>query len=159
MRKRKEIKGIAAGFVSHFISRNNDIDGYWGLGILYRHAARNRTNKVEIDLIAGTMNPKSNSLQSSVGRWHDLIKHMFRKQEFPLTWLVSAHLTVTFDTKFVDESLPKSMRAYRGDPFTCTIELMDDENQKRVITASGRCRKHNRFRESKSARPNRTFIA
>lgn len=32
MRKRKVIENFAEGFVSSFISRYNDIDGYWAMG-------------------------------------------------------------------------------------------------------------------------------
>jgi len=34
MRKRHALKGVAYGLVDTFVSRNNDVSGYWGIGQL-----------------------------------------------------------------------------------------------------------------------------
>ena len=57
MPRRKEIKGIAAGFVSHFISRINDINGYWAMGILHKYALNNLSTSVEIDVLTHVISP------------------------------------------------------------------------------------------------------
>lgn len=33
MRRRSEIGSIASGMVHSFVSRNNDLGGYWGIGV------------------------------------------------------------------------------------------------------------------------------
>jgi len=57
MAKRKELKNIMTGILSSFISRNNDVNGYWGLGKIYAFMIRNELSSIEIDLLARTINP------------------------------------------------------------------------------------------------------
>jgi len=54
MVRRKILNGVAAGLASSFVSRNNDIDGSWGMGKLYLVAASgdDGSRTVVLDLIA-----------------------------------------------------------------------------------------------------------
>ena len=48
---RKDLKGIAGGIASSFISRNNDINGYWALGILYKRATEKKLINLKFDIL------------------------------------------------------------------------------------------------------------
>jgi hypothetical protein len=51
MASRKLFLGFASGLVSRFVSRNNDIRGYWGVGILSRDVHGTGGATVEFDLL------------------------------------------------------------------------------------------------------------
>jgi hypothetical protein len=53
----KNLKGIAGGILGSFLSRNNDLDGYWGMGILRLLAQEHGVEMVYLDLLAGTCMP------------------------------------------------------------------------------------------------------
>ena len=58
MPRRKEIRGISSGIASSFVSRNNDIDGYWAMGIFYQTASAKGDNKFILNLVTGESSPK-----------------------------------------------------------------------------------------------------
>ena len=51
MAKRKELKNIMIGILSSFISRNNDVDGYWALGKICKFMTENKLFNVKVDLL------------------------------------------------------------------------------------------------------------
>jgi hypothetical protein len=71
-------KNVAQGIISHFISRNNDIDGYWGIGVLARSMASGRhrsriirtirQNKVVCEINGFRLN----SLENIVNKFQDI---------------------------------------------------------------------------------------
>jgi hypothetical protein len=52
MAGRKQLKNLANGLLGTFVSRNNDINGYWGLGLLRLYAAQRSLQTVSIDLLS-----------------------------------------------------------------------------------------------------------
>ena len=57
MAKRKELKNIMIGIVSSLISRNNDVNGYWGFGKIYGFMLEHKISTIKIDLLNRTMSP------------------------------------------------------------------------------------------------------
>lgn len=57
MIRRKQLKNLAYGIAGRFTSRNNDLNGYWALGILYSAAEDAGTNRVRLDIISQTATP------------------------------------------------------------------------------------------------------
>ena len=47
----KQLKGIAAGLAGTFISRNNDVDGYWGMGVIYSEVSARGVSAVTFSLL------------------------------------------------------------------------------------------------------------
>jgi hypothetical protein len=68
MPRRKAFQDAARGLLGAFVSRNNDVGGYWAIGKLYAHARRSRSPEVRIDLIESTIAPPS-------AEFADLIAH------------------------------------------------------------------------------------
>lgn len=58
MPRRKEIRGISSGIASSFVSRNNDIDGYWAMGIFYQMASTEGENNFVLNLVTRESSPK-----------------------------------------------------------------------------------------------------
>ena len=53
----KQLKGIAAGLAGTFISRNNDVDGYWGMGVIYSEVSARGVSAVTFSLLDGAVSP------------------------------------------------------------------------------------------------------
>jgi len=67
MSQRNALKGIAYGLVSTFTSRNNDLNGYWSLGMLRLYAQQQRTDAVLIDLLSTNRDIPSNAFLEGLG--------------------------------------------------------------------------------------------
>jgi hypothetical protein len=55
MSRRGKLRGIAANLLGSFVSRNNDVNGYWAIGKLYSLAGRHRVQTVTVDILAPEM--------------------------------------------------------------------------------------------------------
>ncbi|MFB0583439.1 hypothetical protein [Aeromonas salmonicida] len=62
MGHRKELICVASGIINSFSSRNNDIDGYWGLGKLYKAIEPVESKVVSIELITKVATPNIDEL-------------------------------------------------------------------------------------------------
>jgi hypothetical protein len=51
MSPRKNIKGVALGLLGTFVSRNNDIDGYWDIGVLRLYSEKHHLSTLTFDLL------------------------------------------------------------------------------------------------------------
>ena len=56
MPRRRELKGVAYGMAGKFVSRNTDLDGYWAIGVMYRSANDNGTDRFVLNLLTGRIN-------------------------------------------------------------------------------------------------------
>jgi hypothetical protein len=72
MARRKEFKNIANGLICSFVSRNNDVYGYWGIGKLYSHMLKSKTMTIEINILDIAISPNNNEFMI-------LIKMIVRK--------------------------------------------------------------------------------
>ena len=149
MPRRKEIKGILHGFSSSFVSRNNDIKGFWGLGKLYKHAVSQNTNKVIIDILSNDIFPPKPSFRPYINVYAKTIFDDFSSRGLPHDWLMKATITINFNQ---DDQAEKVVVGYLGEPFIGTIVFVDDLNRQRSKIIQGRCRQHNPFRERRSLR-------
>lgn len=149
MPTRREIKGVLDGFSSSFVSRNNDIDGYWGLGQLYKHAVSHNTNQVVIDVLSNDIVPPNPRFRPYIDAYAKSILTNFSSRSLPHNWLTQATVTINFN-QFDKEDHP--LLRYQGEPFLGTIEFVDDLSRKRSVEIRGRCRKHDVSREQRAVR-------
>ncbi|MDQ6433027.1 hypothetical protein RB623_03050 [Mesorhizobium sp. LHD-90] len=57
MARRRMLKGVANDLASSFVSRNNDLDGYWAIGKIHTVASTVSSGVVRFDLLNGTADP------------------------------------------------------------------------------------------------------
>lgn len=57
MARRIELQGIARDLLLNFVSRNNDLGGYWSLGLFQKYLSENATNKLSFDLLGEQFHP------------------------------------------------------------------------------------------------------
>lgn len=139
MAKRKQFKNIANGILTSFISRNNDVCGYWGIGKLYALMVKSECFSIEIDLINKTISPKDEEFSYRVSEYS---KYLFKR--------MLIH-------KIQDDFLKESKIQIIGSPnepilslgktaphkMICKIVIIDNLNKEYKLEKNVWCRKHN----------------
>jgi len=162
MAKRRELKSVAHNFLDHFVSRNNDINGWWGMGVLYKWCVDHEVNETQINLLS-----RSNGFSS---HYHKRFAKILRSYEIPSTYVKAAILNLEFDqktddiisvaldkmiecgrTSFGSPTTHTAMLAYLGEAYTCKIIIETDLNHEFTKQIQGRCRVHNPERERRRA--------
>lgn len=137
----------AAGLLSKFISRNNDIDGYWGLGVLYTQA-RTSANRVAFDLLGGSAQPASPVSVSVARTWALYLRVALARHGLTSQALVIASVDVEFGLP-----LPKRpLYIPHGDPFVCTVRLVSTDGREFTRQVIGYCLPYEEFHGRRSTR-------
>ncbi|MCJ8274859.1 MAG: phage terminase family protein [Psychrosphaera sp.] len=147
MARRKELGSIASGLIGSFSSRNNDIDGYWGIGKLYRFAKINETDNIVIDLIKQEMTPQSTDFNSLITFYRTMLA-----RRIPLTWIASATITVRFNQEY--KAKYHYWTSNLGKPCMCECEIIDDNGRTYYAYTGTNCQPHDPSKESRSCRVN-----
>lgn len=143
--RRKELQDVAIGLISSFNSRNNDIDGYWGIGVLYLLAQEFKILSLSFDLL----NPKKSSLSPSISvpltkYYHSMLCLLLTKKGLPLNYIRLATISIQFESEY-DEKLHYFRSAYT--PYVCTILIVDSFGKEYKAMTGGNCWPHNPVRE------------
>jgi hypothetical protein len=144
MPRRRELRGAAHGLLGAFVSRNNDVAGYWALGKLYKHAKATSVDEVRVDLVKSTIMPPNAQFAGMIEFFNQMLASQLEARGLPSDWLTAAEIAVRF-TGQKDANQP-------GDTFECSVTLTDDRRRPHQARASGACWVHSAFRESKSTR-------
>ena len=143
MPRRRELKSIARGIASFCVSRNNDIFGYWGVGVIYRLALTQGVAAVSIDVVS-TQDDDPELAAFRAG--------------FLAKFQAARHGLSSFVQGFTVE--------YRFDPYSwsdvrgqcsrvmCCVHIIDDLGKRRSASAETFCYPHDPRFESKSSRAN-----
>ena len=146
MARRKEFKSIASGLLSSFISRNNDVYGYWGIGKLYSHMLKSKTMILEIDLVNSSIIPNDNEFDLLIKSFSDRLITQMKKRELNPDYLISAKIILTGYPK------DRPLTTYAPNRINCDFIITDDLGKEHKAIENVWCRKHNRWKESKSTR-------
>lgn len=159
MRRRAELKCIGSGVLHSFLSRNNDLEGYWALGKLFLYAKYAGETSVSLDLFNGHV---SSTLQRSCSlyqatnfdvlttRYGGMLLRLLSKRGVPLEWLAKAVIKIDFErADIVPGYLPPGIHA---SPLVCSLLLTDDLSHSHVLSITGWCWPHNPAMELRSTR-------
>lgn len=152
MAKLNQLKNVTHGLLGTFVSRNNDVGGYWGLGILRSLAIWNGLETVILDLMdeaSELFSPEP--LRSMERRYRRWLYSTLDKISVNPGSLSQARINVRFTT--FDE-FPKAIRDTRGDPYVCTTIIVLKNGKSAVASKIGVCAIHDAARESRSTRAN-----
>lgn len=149
MARRKELKNIAAGLYGSFISRYNDVGGYWGVGKLCLLAQQHDTHTVHLDLMAQSISPRSTEFAKLVAGYYAMLKKHLESRHIPSTWTTSA--AIELDFKPPHPSGKHSSIVAWGSPFKLTVSITDDKGKNHTIEGYSYCGPHNPSKESRSA--------
>lgn len=133
MKIRSRLKHCAAGLLARFVSRNNDCQGFWALGLLYSSASA-APWRVEFDLISGNASPRNTITASVVAEQSAFLRAALARQSVALHSLQRAVLTVQFNADVAVGHAGTS-----GEPFVCVIELGTVTGRCATVSLKGRC--------------------
>lgn len=148
MAKRKEFKTIADGLIGSFVSRNNDVYGYWGIGKLFSHMTATGSMKLRIDFVHRTIEPENEEFKVLIDKFAKRLIVQLEKRRLNPKWLKKAELTMI---GYPNELSPNLGRR-APNKINCKLVILDDQNKAHSSEANTWCREHNPNRESKSTR-------
>jgi len=141
MARRRELKSIASGLAWYCVSRNNDIFGYWGVGVIYRLA------------MDGGIETISLSMDAALSGCPEL---QFFKKCFLDRACVASHDLSCFVEGFEVEFRfdPYSLSEVRGccARVMCRVHIIDDLGKRRSASSVTFCYPHDPRFEVRSNR-------
>lgn len=146
MKSRSLLQGIAHSLAETFISRNNDIDGYWGIGMLYAEALRHASQRTAMDLLRGPVAPAGPSARSACAHYAADLAARLERCGNPA--VAAAVITLEFGTFGRCKAPP---RLSYGSPFVCTVTLTPPTGRPCSASRAGHAAPHS-SRESRSGR-------
>lgn len=145
---RYQLNHLAGGLLGTFISRYNDIEGYWAFGVLYREM-QSCGNRVDIDLLACSAIPGTPAALGIARTYGDYLRRAARKLGADVGDLAEAGILVEFGLPPVPAPPWRDMP---GDPFRCTVRLVNREGRVALRQASEHCMPADQFPGRRSAR-------
>ena len=142
----RTLKGLVNSLADTFVSRNNDVFGYWGMGLLYREANESCSNEVVIELLSGRIDGETAVSAELSARYQVKLARWCESRNVNLA---GAKVTAKF-------GLPSSSRSRDwndfGEPFIVTFHLTDSSGKTAVASREGWCRVHDPRLENRSTR-------
>ena len=148
MVRRKELKNIAAGLYGSFMSRNNDVAGYWGIGKLCLLAQKRHTPDVYLTLLEERMSPQCSEFNKLLSGYGEKLNQYLCSKSIPESWVVSAEIILNFKPEPPKKNVPITSW---GNLFKLSVAIKDDKGKVHNISGFGYCAPHNVTKESKSA--------
>lgn len=133
MATRKRLMHVAAGMADSFISRNNDLHGYWAPGLMYREIGTAPCSVV-LDLLAVQAEP-ANCAQVA-RKYAALMRLALSRQNLDLKTLSRATVAVAFNTVAGVHHIGNRLA---GDPFLVTVTLAAGVREA-VVSRGSYCR-------------------
>ena len=147
MAKRKTLKGIAHGLLGTFVSRYNDIDGYWGLGVLRKLADKQSLQTLELDLLRSNADhPVLKEVETRYRAW--VLKTLGKARVAP-TEIARAEIRIFFAEEI---DFPDAVRSTRGKPYKCTVTITRRDGAAVSAERIGYCDLHDPSKEFRSTR-------
>jgi hypothetical protein len=146
---------VADGTVRSFISRNNDVDGWWALGLLLA-ATEPADPDYRIDLLSGKTTPEklSGVLDGLGPAWAAYFGWSLARHRLAREQVTQADLVVNFDRDTQVSSWPLDGR---DRPFVCHVAIDDFRGRHYHATAAGHCGLLDDFPDAPpAARPTRS---
>ena len=144
----RNLRDVAAGMLGAFVSRNNDIDGYWALGMLCADH-RDGGGATHLMLHERRALPATPSAGLTTEKFADRLGVMLAHHGFVPADLAAATITVEFD---IAAQIPAGHWPLSGKPFRCTVVLTDRPGRTFIASDIGRCAQHNAAAERRSTR-------
>lgn len=114
---RKRLMHVAAGMADSFISRNNDLHGYWAPGLMYREIDKAPCSVV-LDLLAAYAAPETACCAQIARNYAAFMRLALIRQNIDLEALTQATLEVAFNTVAGTRHIGNKLA---GDPFLITV--------------------------------------
>jgi hypothetical protein len=147
---KKALKNIAYGLLGTFVSRYNDIGGYWGLGVLRLFAEKNQLSEITLDLMGDSANlPGGSPIRVSEEKYREWLQNARSKQKVADHKLAKAEINIRFTTF---EEFPDVILDTRGRPYVCTVTIVLERGPIYSASKLGVCECHDPRRDLRSTR-------
>ncbi|WP_392552951.1 hypothetical protein RHO14_03535 [Orbus wheelerorum] len=147
MARRREFFDIAHGISSSFNSRNNDLQGYWAIGILYKYLSTNNITSIVFDILNNTSTLNTEKFPQIISRYSALLYYLLGVKNINYNWVKSA--TIKIDFNQYNKTYHDQIFYPIGDPYTITMTLIDDRGKIFEANSYGKCRYHDPNKEFK----------
>lgn len=134
MTQRNSLQDLAQGILGKFLSRNNSIQGYWALGLLFSQALEQNTCELTLNLLQPERH--SSSAQECAQMFHDYMIEQLYLRGFEPEPLKEAVVILTFK---YSEPAPTMGR---GDPFQAIVRLTHHSGNVFQVSGFGNCEPH-----------------
>jgi hypothetical protein len=150
MASRKALKNVAYGLLGTFVSRDNDIDGYWGLGVLRLFADRHDMSTVTIDMLNKSLSLSNDSpVRIAEETYQEWFRNALKKSGIDIGHITLANITLRFSTF---EEFPNVIRDTRGKPYFCKVAIIHDDGTSYSASKVGCCAPHDPNKDYRSTR-------
>jgi hypothetical protein len=148
MTRRGKLEDVAAGILGSFVSRNNDVGGYWGLGLLRSLADRQRTSTLRLDLLGQGVEPSDRLIAAIAAKYREALQRQLARRGIAKDVVTEAEIQIDFNA---EASIFSSLPTY-GEPTRCSIRLLDDRGREYRRSLRTACSPHDPRRESRRRR-------
>jgi len=148
MPRRRTLKGVAVNFLGWFVSRNNDLDGYWALGKFSSYVANSSPHLLELDFLSGRSVPDIPLAREVSATYREELFRLVDRVGLKHENVAHAGISLQFNAKLEKMTIPDTY----GSPFIATAIIVDDLGRRHVAKRRGWCAPHNPLRELRSAR-------
>ncbi len=138
---RRTLYGVADGTLSSLVSRNGDVGGYWGVGVLCRFALEHGVQSVDLDLLQRRVVPPSESFGGLMDRARQRLRDHLNALKLGEACVTAARIRISFEA--TSRGHTASTR------FTCTVTIVDERGSVFERSATGWCWPHDPARESR----------
>ena len=148
---RRKFNHITAGLLSKFLTRYNDIDGYWALGVLYTEA-RAFNRRVEIDMLHGRAQPDCPACMSVARTWALYLREALARHGIAPDAVTAATISLEFGLAPMPK-LPGYPRDHNyGADFAASLRLESRDGRAFARQDRGYCMPHEEFWGRRSTR-------
>lgn len=147
----KKLKHAAAGLACCFVGRNNDVGGYWALGLLYRDAPADLV--VQLRLTDRSATPSTPATLQVARNYAEFLGRALRRQGVDWVDLARATVEVRFNTPHTGPRLSC------GEPFICIVSLASKTGSVGSASATGYCQRYEKGRFTPRADSDESVIA
>ncbi len=119
MKSRMIVNNICYALCDKFNSRNNDFNGYWAIGVLYRHAIENGVSEVTLELLSEDIRPATPAFIGMIRSYREYLVSMAQRFGLPSEWLK----TSTIHMRFNCSEGAGYFRSSCGDPYVLEIKI------------------------------------
>ena len=153
MPRSARLTNIANGLCSSFVSRNNDVAGYWAIGKLRLLAGEHLQTTVSIDLLALSMQPSSFEFLPALVRYREMLARVAESSGITPGEVTAACITIYFAPP--PWPRPRYAAAHQGEQFVMIVTIHADDRAAGIARRAGYCRPHDPARECRSTRASR----
>ncbi|MBB3221125.1 hypothetical protein [Pseudoduganella umbonata] len=151
MPRSARLANIANGLCGSFISRNNDVDGYWAIGKLRLLAGQHEQSAVSLDVLASAMQPLLPGFEPGLAHYRGLLAKLAGCSGIPPEEITAARIEVDF----APPPWPRIpyYEPQCGEQYVLTVTVSAEGRADGIVRHAGYCRPHDPTSERRSTRP------